>query len=101
MEEKTIKREETSSATSRKLSYEELENVAHQLSKQANQFYTKLQEVEMSNIFKRLDFLFKVVENRSAFSTEFTRKSINEIEELMTIPEESEKDTTSEANNDK
>ena len=46
-----------------KMSYEQLENVAHQLSEQAKQLYMKLQAANMSNMFKRLDYLFKVVEN--------------------------------------
>ena len=49
-----------------KMSYEQLENVAHQLSEQSRQLYAKLQEANMANMFKRLDYLFKVVENAHA-----------------------------------
>ena len=66
MEEKEVK-----APSSEKLSYEELENVAHQLSEQNRQLYAKLQEVNISNMFKRLDYLFKVVENASMFDLEF------------------------------
>lgn len=75
-----------------KMSYEQLENVAHQLSEQAKQLYMKLQAVNMSNMFKRLDYLFKVVENGHMFKQDFLEKCITEIEEIMTVPEETEED---------
>lgn len=73
-----------------KMSYEQLENVAHQLSEQAKHLYAKLQEANMTNMFKRLDYLFKVVENAHAFSEEFVTKCVAEIEDLMTVPESEE-----------
>lgn len=75
-----------------KMSYEQLENVAHQLSEQAKQLYMKLQAANMSNIFKRLDYLFKVVENGHMFKQDFLEKCIAEIEEIMTVPEETDKE---------
>ena len=75
-----------------KMSYEQLENVAHQLSEQAKQLYMKLQAANMSNMFKRLDYLFKVVENGHMFKQDFLEKCIAEIEELMTVPEEIKED---------
>lgn len=74
-----------------KLSYEQLENIAHQLSEQSRQLYMKLQEANKENMFSRLEFLFRVVENRGAFNSEFLNKCIKEIEYLMTIPEEDSK----------
>lgn len=79
-----------------KMSYEELENVAAQLSQQSQQLYARLQQVEMSNMFKRLDLLFKVIESAHAFSTEFVAKCVKEIEEIMTIPEENQDNTNTE-----
>lgn len=75
-----------------KMSYEQLENIAHQLSEQAKQLYAKLQEANMNNAFKRLDYLFKVLDYREVFSTEFYVKCVEEIEEFMTIPEEDDKE---------
>jgi hypothetical protein len=75
-----------------KMSYEQLENIAHQLSEQTKQLYMKLQAANMSNMFKRLDYLFKVVENGHMFKQDFLEKCITEIEELITVPEEVEKD---------
>ena len=79
-----------------KMSYEQLENVAHQLSEQAKQLYMKLQAANMSNMFKRLDYLFKVVENGHMFKQDFLDKCIAEIEELMTVPEEESLDINTE-----
>lgn len=76
-----------------KMSYEQLENVAHQLSEQSKQLYMKLQAANMTNMFKRLDYLFKVVENGHMFKEDFLNKCISEIEELMTVPEEDTVDT--------
>lgn len=73
-----------------KMSYEQLEQVAHQLSEQANQLYGQLQKANLSNMFKRLDYLFKVVENGHIFNQAFLDKCIKEIEDIMTIPEEPE-----------
>ena len=80
----------TEAARPEKMSYEQLENIAHQLSNQAKQLYAKLQEANMVNMFKRLDYLFKVVENTRNFPTEFTTKCITEIMDLMTVPETEE-----------
>ena len=59
-----------------KLSYEQLENVAHQLSEQARQLYSQLQKSNTTNMFKQ----------------DFLEKCIAEIEELMTVPEETDKE---------
>lgn len=77
-----------------KMSYEQLENVAHQLSEQNRQLFAKLQELNMANVFKRLDYLFKVVENGYMFKQDFFEKCIAEIESLMTVPEQEEKPET-------
>lgn len=70
---------------SRKVSYEQLENIAHQLSEQNSQLVRKLQEINMQNVFARLNFLFRVVEFGSKFPEEFLTKCINEIVSLMTV----------------
>ena len=75
---------------SQKMSYEQLEQVAHQLSEQARQLYSQLQQSNMTNMFKRLDYLFKVVENSHVFKQDFLDKCIKEIEDIMTVPEEPE-----------
>ena len=84
-----------------KMSYEQLEQVAHQLSEQARQLYSQLQKSNLNNMFKRLDYLFKVVENGHIFDQDFTNKCIDEIENIMTIQEESEDNTEDSADNNK
>ena len=73
-----------------KLAYEKLENVAHQLSEQNRQLFAKLQELNMVNMFKRLDYLFKVVENGHMFKQDFLEKCVAEIESIITIPKQEE-----------
>lgn len=95
---KVVDMQPTSKETERpeKMSYEQLENVAHQLSEQSRQLYMKLQAANMNNMFKRLDYLFKVVENGHMFKQDFLDKCINEIEDIMTVPETgSEEEETS------
>ena len=92
MEEQKKKVVEMKSQVQRpeKISYEQLENVAHQLSEQNRQLFAKLQELNMTNMFKRLDYLFKVVENGHMFKQDFLEKCIAEIESLMVVPEQEE-----------
>jgi hypothetical protein len=71
--------------TENKLSYEELENVA-------NNLYARLQQAEMSNMFKRLDYLFKVVKYSGAFTPAFVENCVAEIEGVLTIPAEETKE---------
>lgn len=72
-----------------KLTYEQLENICHQLSEQSRTLYQRLQEADMTNLFKRLDYLFAVVENFEKFPTEFAQKCVEEIVASMTLPEKS------------
>ena len=74
-----------------KLSYEQLENVAAELQKRCATLLGELQNANMFNMFKRLDYLFKVVENNTRFSVEFARKCVEEIEMLMAHPTEESK----------
>lgn len=85
MEEKEVKAPQPE-----KMSYEQLENVAHQLSEQNRQMYQQLQQQNMSNMFRRLDYLFKVIENSPAFPADFIDKCVAEIIDVMTVPEETD-----------
>lgn len=71
----------------KKLSYEDLENLCHQLSDQSQTLYRKLQEANLTNMFKRLDYLFAVVENKDAFPDDFVKKCVDEVITSMTLPE--------------
>lgn len=71
-----------------KMSYEELENIAHQLSEQSRVLIQKLQDANMTNAFKRLDYLFKVIDMAHMFEEEFVTECVNEVKGLIQIPEE-------------
>lgn len=86
--------EENVKTVPQKMSYEELERVAAQYSQQAQQLYVRLQEANIANTIKRLELLFKVVENSHAFSEEFVAKCVKEIEDTMTLPEGNTEDTS-------
>lgn len=80
--------ENANKAKKEKMSYEELENIAHQLSEQSRVLMQKLQEANMSNMFKRVDYLFKVLEFENMFSDNFIDKCAQEIQDMISIPEE-------------
>lgn len=93
MEEKIVT-EETQEQV-RKFTYEQLEQIATNLSSQVQQLSVKLQESNMFNMFKRLDYCFKVLEvaqnqKIDLLKEEFVKKCADEIQELMTVPEEPE-----------
>lgn len=81
-----------------KMSYEQLENVAHQMSEQSRNLYNqnqqlaqKLKEAELSNFFKKLEWLWLVINSNSTYiSEDFKIKCGNEFMESLTPPEESE-----------
>lgn len=74
----------------KRFTYEQLEQIAANLSAQVQQLSARLQEASMFNMFKRLDYCFKVLELNPAsaamFSPEFIDRCAKEIEELMTPP---------------
>lgn len=84
----------------KKLSYEELENVAHQLSAQAQQLQVKnqqlvtaLEQSNLGNLYKRLDYLFEVINRDNKYlSSSFKERCAKEIEELMASPENPEEE---------
>lgn len=71
-----------------KPTYEELNQQVVALVNQVKQLYAKIHELNMANAFHRLNYLFKVLELGDKFSPEFVSSCVNEIESLMTLPEE-------------
>ena len=69
-------------------SYDELKNYCDQLMMQRNQLGQRLQQV--SNVINKLPWLFEVVKLREVFNDTFVNQCINEIESIMTPPEEEE-----------
>lgn len=75
------------------LSYDQLKEVAAQLQHENQQLRNTLVRVDYSNTFKRLDYLFKVLDNYVHFDDDFVASCIKEIQDMMTIKEESTEDT--------
>lgn len=58
------------------------------LKSQNAQLIYQLQNINLNNMFKRLDYLFKVIENAAMFDESFVIQCTTEIMELMALPEE-------------
>lgn len=69
----------------RELSYEEMKNVAAQLQHQNEQMRNAIMKLDYTNTFKRLDYLFKVVENSIQFPDDFVSECVTEIVNTITI----------------
>jgi hypothetical protein len=78
---------EKKEVTKEKLTYEELNNVCHQLSEQSRTLYQQLQEANLTNAFRRLDYLFAVLDKHEFFEDSFVEKCAAEIVNMITIPE--------------
>lgn len=69
----------------KKLSYEELENVAAQLQQENMQFRQMINQINYNNFFKRLDYLFEVLKLSHMFPQEFTTDCSDEIMQCMKV----------------
>lgn len=72
----------------KKLTYEQLNDACSQLWQRNQQLTKRAKELEQFAVNKRLDYLFKVIEFSSSFSSDFVGNCASEIEEAMTIPQE-------------
>lgn len=100
MEEKKEGKEIKISPNVKKYSYEDLEGICAELSQENQQMKNYIQNLhkqiaalDATVQYRRLDYLFKIVETANAqstwnFSAEFVGECIAEIEEALTIPEE-------------
>lgn len=79
----------------KKLTYEQLNEIANQLMQENMKLKQKCQELYMADTIKRLEFLFKVVESTYPFDKEFRDTCANEIKELMTPVQEKEENKES------
>jgi hypothetical protein len=101
MEEDKMEEKKDVAEQPTRFTYEQLEQIAGNLSTQVQQLSARLQEANMFNMFKRLDYCFKVVEvaptlSATMFSPGFVEKCVKEIEELMTPPASVEEETKKE-----
>lgn len=84
---KNVKPTQPTQREERKATYEELNNYCMQLMNQNKQLVAQLQEREMFNMFKRLDYLFLVLKSKDCFSSDFVGDCVAEITSALTIPE--------------
>lgn len=78
--------EDKETSTPSKPTYEQLEQVAMQIQQRLMVAENKLRSIDFTVM--RLTWLFKVIENKEAFTEDFISKSSKEIEELLTFEEE-------------
>lgn len=72
----------------KKMTYEELKMLLDQAGMQNKQLVQQMAGMNYTNLFKRLDYLFKVVENGSLFSSDFVVECTEEIESTLHLEEE-------------
>lgn len=73
-----------------KLTYEQLNDACNQLWQQNKQLVARNRELEAFAMNKRLDYLFKVLELSNQFSSDFVGNCSVEIEQAITIPQDTE-----------
>lgn len=91
MEEKNKAKEVKMGITSnkgdapKKLSYEQLNDACNQLWQQNKQLIQENKELVNAVTSKRIDCLFKIVENSKAFTSEFVTDCAKEIEDAIRV----------------
>lgn len=80
----------------KELSLEEIKNIAGQLQQQNVQLRQALQRANYENLFKRLDYLFKVLDNAHMFDIDFVEECTTEIQESIRLPKDEESQESSE-----
>lgn len=88
MEEKKTKvlnSQEGKEQQRQKPTYEQLTNYCNQLYEQNKRLIAQVQEINMNNMFKRLDYLFVVLQNKACFDEGFVAQSVKEIKEALTL----------------
>lgn len=88
MEDKKLKVE--NSEEKKVPSYDDLKNYCNQLLMQRNQLAEKLNQI--TNVLNKLPWLFKVLEYSKMFNDTFVGECINEIELMLTPPEQPDGD---------
>lgn len=72
-----------------KASYEQLANIANQLYAQNQEMGKRLSEMDMANFFKRLDWLWNIINSTTPYITEaFKQECGKEFMSMMSKPEE-------------
>lgn len=84
--------EENKNTEKKELSYEELKNIASQLSAQNKQLREALMDANQDNIIARITLLFKVLELKTSFNETFIQEVVDELEGLLRRPKEENKE---------
>lgn len=72
-----------------KLSYEQLNKICGELYQQNQELIKQVRQSNMSNMFRRLDYLFMVLQFENVIKDpEFINSCVEEIKSALTIPEE-------------
>lgn len=74
----------------KKLTYDQLNDACNQLFQQNRKLVERNQNLEQYIMNKRLDYIFKVVENATKFSESFVDSCSKEIEDALTYKKEQE-----------
>lgn len=72
----------------KKATYDELKNYVSQLQQQNKYLAEQFVKNQDERLYKRIDYLFKVIENNNVFGIDFVNKCVEELEAILTIPEE-------------
>ena len=82
---KEIKMDAQKGQKNEKLSYEQLEQVANNLNRQCQQFYSQLQEANrIISGFNEIDMLLSILSKSEHFNEEFVNRCSAKIEEIVT-----------------
>ena len=84
---KSVKKEEVPSQAQNAPTTEQLTQLVDQLYSRNQQLVEALNERNTAMMFKRLDYLFKILENSHMFNDEFVMKCINELQTTLDISE--------------
>lgn len=76
----------------KKLSYDELKNYASQLVDVNNKMKKVIEELSNESFLKRIDILFKVLDNKELFGDEFTTMCVEELKEIIVIKRDEEEE---------
>ena len=88
---------ESKVSAKKELSYEELKNIAGQLQQQNKFLIEQLQKNDYTDLHKRIEYLFKVLEHKSDFlnfDSNFFDDSVNEIISILKIDKNNKSEVT-------
>lgn len=85
----------------KKLTYEQLSEAANQLSQQNKdlverykELYKEYERNNYANLHQRMAYLFEIVKNPTVFNPELIKKCVKEITDIITIPEQTQENTS-------